>query len=103
MRRRRAERSSPNEDAGHAVAHTAQHFVGDGVTALGPLPRGDGLVTLRTDEDDFVTDSDIGVGPTIDHDLIHGDRAGDGPALSTDEDTATVLGQSPRHTVGIAN
>jgi len=57
-----------DDDTGYAWADPAEHLVGDGPQAIGPLGRGDLLVPLSTDEHHLVADRDRR--PPVDLDTI---------------------------------
>ncbi len=64
--------------AGHPGGHSADHLVGDGAEALGPLAHLDTPTTLGTEQHHLVPGlyRIAGVGrATVDHQLVHGDRA----------------------------
>ena len=61
------------------------------------------LVALPPEQHDLVARGHRGVLAAVDHDLVHGDRPGQGAAPSTDEDAAATREQRPRHAVGVAD
>src|SRR3954466_9167637 len=88
-------------DARHAGADAAHDLIGNGVDAIGPLLGRDLVRALAPDEHDLVAGRPgaperpapvparhVGVGPAVDHDLVHRDGACDRLAAAADEDLA---------------
>src|SRR3954462_11751639 len=64
-------------DARHAGTDAAHDLIGNGVDAIGPLLGRDLVSALAPKEHDLVAGRHVGVGPAVDHDLVHRDGAGD--------------------------
>src|SRR5271168_4579140 len=83
-----------DRNPGNSGSDAAQDLVTDGAERLGPFISRDLFVPLSTQQHHLVTWAHRVVISAVDHDLVHGDHAGQRTASSTDEHAAAT-GEEP--------
>lgn len=88
---------------GDAGGETGEDFPGDGFGFACKFGGGNGFGALGTDEDGFFARAGrMGEVANIDTNLVHGDAAEDGAALTGDQDVRVLAGEMSRVSIAVS-